>query len=97
MSETLNHILHALLANDVTALSHPGMMWGISIVLFIAILLENGFLPLSFLPGDTLLILAGALISRGVLPFFPTFPLLCLGTHARVKKYTSRLGLSLHA
>ncbi len=29
MSETLNHILYALLANDVTALSHPGMMWGI--------------------------------------------------------------------
>ncbi|WJY14327.1 DedA family protein [Pectobacteriaceae bacterium CE90] len=80
MSETLNHILHALLANDVTALSHPGMMWGISIILFIAILLENGFLPLSFLPGDTLLILSGALISRGVLPFFPTFPLLVIAS-----------------
>lgn len=78
MSETFNHILHALLANDVTALSHPGMVWGVGIILFIAILLENGFLPLSFLPGDSLLILSGALISKGVLPFFPTFSLLVI-------------------
>jgi hypothetical protein len=29
--------------------------------------LENGLLPASFLPGDSLLLLAGALIAKGVM------------------------------
>lgn len=37
---------------------------------FTIIVLENGILPAAFLPGDTLLILSGALIAK---VFFPLF------------------------
>ncbi len=42
---------------------------------FVVIVLENGVLP-RFLTGDTLLILSGALIAKGVLHFIPTILLL---------------------
>jgi hypothetical protein len=32
----------------------------------------DGLLPASFLPGDSLLLLAGALIAKGVMDFVPT-------------------------
>ncbi len=35
--------------------------------MFATLFLENGLLPASFLPGDSLLILAGALIAQGVM------------------------------
>ena len=37
--------------------------------MFATLFLENGLLPASFLPGDSLLILAGALIAQGVMDF----------------------------
>lgn len=42
-------------------------------MLFIILFLENGFIPLSFLPGDSLLILVGVLISKGMMNFFISF------------------------
>ena len=45
-------------------------------------MLENGVLPAAFLPGDTLLILCGALIAKGVLHFFPT--IIILGAAASI-------------
>ena len=38
--------------------------------------LENGLLPASFLPGDSLLLLSGALIAKGVMGFAPTLLIL---------------------
>ncbi len=38
--------------------------------------LENGLLPASFLPGDSLLLLAGALIAQDVMHFLPTIGIL---------------------
>ena len=37
---------------------------------------ENGLLPASFLPGDSLLLLAGAMIAKGVMDFVPTMVIL---------------------
>ena len=37
---------------------------------------ENGLLPASFLPGDSLLLLAGAMIAKGVMDFIPTIVIL---------------------
>lgn len=44
--------------------------------MFATLFLENGLLPASFLPGDSLLILAGALIAQGVMDFLPTIAIL---------------------
>lgn len=65
-------ILHALLSSDITVLSQPGMLWGIVTILFSVIFLESAFLPAAFLPGDSLLLLAGVLVKQNILPFYPT-------------------------
>ena len=44
--------------------------------MFATLFLENGLLPASFLPGDSLLLLAGALIAKGVMDFVPTLAIL---------------------
>jgi membrane protein DedA with SNARE-associated domain len=46
------------------------------LVMFATLFLENGLLPASFLPGDSLLLLAGALIAKGVMDFVPTVAIL---------------------
>lgn len=78
--EVIKEILHALWAQDFTVLSDPKMIWAIYGILFTTLLLENGLLPAAFLPGDSLLLLAGALIAKGVLPFFPTISVLIIAS-----------------
>ncbi|HCH51474.1 MAG TPA: DedA family protein [Proteus sp.] len=80
--DTLKEIIHALLQHDYMVLADPNIMWVIYVVLFIIIMLENGILPAAFLPGDTLLVLCGALIAKDVLHFIPTIAI--LGTAASV-------------
>ncbi|EMM5118837.1 TPA: DedA family protein [Providencia stuartii] len=74
--EVLREIVLALWHHDFLKLSNPEVLWVIYTVLFVVIVLENGVLPAAFLPGDTLLILSGALIAKGVLHFIPTILLL---------------------
>lgn len=74
--EVLREIVLALWNHDFLKLSNPEVLWVIYTVLFVVIVLENGVLPAAFLPGDTLLILSGALIAKGVLHFIPTILLL---------------------
>ncbi|MEI9598593.1 DedA family protein [Moellerella wisconsensis] len=74
--EVLHEIVRALWDHDFMKLSNPDILWVIYGVLFIVIVLENGVLPAAFLPGDTLLILSGALIAKGVLHFIPTILIL---------------------
>ncbi|MCW2256319.1 membrane protein DedA with SNARE-associated domain [Providencia alcalifaciens] len=74
--EVLREIVLALWNHDFLKLSNPEVLWVIYTVLFVIIVLENGVLPAAFLPGDTLLILSGALIAKGVLDFVPTVLLL---------------------
>lgn len=72
----IKEILHALWQQDFSALAQPGVIWIIYGVLFTTLFLENGLLPASFLPGDSLLLLAGALIAKGVMSFIPTLIIL---------------------
>lgn len=74
--EVLREIVLALWHHDFLKLSNPDIIWVIYSVLFVVIVLENGVLPAAFLPGDTLLILSGALIAKGVLHFIPTIIIL---------------------
>lgn len=72
----LHEIVHALWHQDFAALADPNVVWVVYGVMFLTLFLENGLLPASFLPGDSLLLLAGAMIAKGVMDFVPTMIIL---------------------
>ncbi|MGQ7171147.1 hypothetical protein ACUOCP_33335, partial [Escherichia sp. R-CC3] len=60
----IQDIIAALWQHDFAALADPHIVSVVYFVMFATLFLENGLLPASFLPGDSLLILAGALIAQ---------------------------------
>lgn len=70
--DVLRTIIKALWHQDFTALADPSVIWVVYAVLFTTLFLENGLLPAAFLPGDSLLLLSGALIAKGVMGFVST-------------------------
>ncbi|WP_440866702.1 DedA family protein [Symbiopectobacterium purcellii] len=72
----VHDIIQALWQQDFSALADPNVIWVIYGILFATLFLENGLLPASFLPGDSLLLLTGAMIAKGVMSFVPTMFLL---------------------
>ncbi|WP_034943363.1 DedA family protein [Erwinia oleae] len=74
----LHEIVQALWHQDFAALANPDVIWIVYGIMFVTLLLENGLLPASFLPGDSLLLLAGAMIAKGVMGFVPTLLILTL-------------------
>ncbi|WES67660.1 DedA family general envelope maintenance protein YghB [Superficieibacter sp. HKU1] len=72
----IHNIVAALWQHDFAALANPHIIGVVYLVMFATLFLENGLLPASFLPGDSLLLLAGALIARDVMGFVPTIAIL---------------------
>lgn len=72
----IENIITALWQHDFAALADPHVVGIVYGVMFATLLLENGLLPASFLPGDSLLLLAGALVAKGVMDFVPTMVIL---------------------
>ncbi|SNY65519.1 DedA family general envelope maintenance protein YghB [Enterobacter sp. CC120223-11] len=72
----IQEIAAALWQHDFAALADPHIVGVVYLVMFATLFLENGLLPASFLPGDSLLLLAGALIAKGVMDFVPTLAIL---------------------
>jgi len=72
----IQDIISALWQHDFAALADPHVVGIVYFVMFATLFLENGLLPASFLPGDSLLLLAGALIGKGVMDFAPTMVIL---------------------
>ncbi|GAA0507566.1 DedA family general envelope maintenance protein YghB [Tatumella terrea] len=72
----LNEVVRALWHQDFAVLANPQMAGIVYAVMFTLLFLENGLLPAAFLPGDSLLLLAGALIARGVMHFIPALVIL---------------------
>lgn len=72
----LHEIIQALWHQDFAMLANPNVVWIVYGIMFTTLLLENGLLPASFLPGDSLLLLAGAMIAKGVMGFIPTMVIL---------------------
>jgi membrane protein DedA with SNARE-associated domain len=68
----IQDIIAALWQHDFAALANPHVVGVVWMVMFATLFLENGLLPASFLPGDSLLLLAGALVAKGVMDFVPT-------------------------
>ena len=62
----IQEIVAALWQHDFAALANPHVVGVVYLVMFATLFLENGLLPASFLPGDSLLLLAGALITQTV-------------------------------
>lgn len=78
--DVIKTIFNALWHQDFSILSDPKLMLAIYGVLVITLFLENGILPAAFLPGDSLLLLSGALVAKGVLAFLPTISLLVIAS-----------------
>ncbi|MGL9760259.1 MAG: DedA family protein [Symbiopectobacterium sp.] len=74
----VHDIIQALWQQDFSTLADPNVIWVIYCILFTTLFLENGLLPASFLPGDSLLLLTGAMIAKGVMSFVPTMFLLTI-------------------
>ncbi|MCX8957892.1 DedA family protein [Erwinia psidii] len=74
----LHEIIQALWRQDFAALANPEVIYIVYGIMFLTLLLENGLLPAAFLPGDSLLLLAGAMIARGAMSFVPTVVILTL-------------------
>ncbi|WJY10469.1 DedA family protein [Pectobacteriaceae bacterium C80] len=74
----VHEIIQALWQQDFDALANPHVIWVIYSILFTTLFLENGLLPAAFLPGDSLLLLTGAMIAKGVMHFIPTMILLTI-------------------
>lgn len=72
----IQEIVQALWQHDFAALADPHVIGVVYCVMFATLFLENGLLPASFLPGDSLLLLAGALVAKGVMDFIPTMIIL---------------------
>ena len=72
----IQNIVAALWHHDFAALADPHVVGVVYLVMFATLFLENGLLPASFLPGDSLLLLTGALIARGVMDFVPALVIL---------------------
>ncbi|MDU6925238.1 DedA family general envelope maintenance protein YghB [Franconibacter helveticus 513] len=72
----IQNIIAALWQHDFAALADPHIVGVVWFVMFATLFLENGLLPASFLPGDSLLLLAGAMVAKGVMDFVPTMIIL---------------------
>ena len=108
----IQDIIAALWHHDFAALADPHVVGIVYFVMFATLFLENGLLPASFLPGDSLLLLAGALIGKGVMDFAPTVVILTsaaslgcwlsylqgrwLGNTRVVKSWLSQLPVKYH-
>lgn len=66
----IQEIVAALWQHDFAALANPHVVGVVYLVMFATLFLENGLLPASFLPGDSLLLLAGRFLAfvRTLLP-----------------------------
>ena len=62
-------LFNALSQQDFQVLARKELMWALYTILFLVIFLENGLLPASFLPGDSLVLLTGTLIAQGALHY----------------------------
>lgn len=75
----IKELLAALWNQDFQTLSDPEIVLLLYAVLFVILVLENGFLPATFLPGDSLLLLTGTLAAHDIIDFWKILGVLTLG------------------
>ncbi|MCU8093919.1 DedA family protein [Shewanella sp. SM20] len=77
--EQLYELAQAMIHNDLAVLANPKIALMVSTLICGFLVLENGFIPTAFLPGDSLLFLTGVLIYQDIL-HIGIMPLLVLAT-----------------
>lgn len=75
----IKELLTALWEQDFQTLSDPEVVLLLYAVLFAVLVLENGFLPATFLPGDSLLLLTGTLAAHDIVDFWKVVGILTPG------------------
>ncbi|VFP87344.1 DedA family protein [Candidatus Erwinia haradaeae] len=65
--DILKFLSQALWQHNYTALTDPSLVLSLYCIFFLILFLENALLPTSFLPGDSLLVLVGILVAKGVI------------------------------
>ncbi|VFP86732.1 Inner membrane protein YqjA [Candidatus Erwinia haradaeae] len=65
--DILKFLSRALWQHNYTALTDPSLVLSLYVIFFCILFLENALLPTSFLPGDSLLVLVGILVAKGVI------------------------------
>lgn len=80
MIEQIRTILTALWQQDFVLLSDPHLRMLIYIILIATLILENGLLPATFLPGDSFLILTGIIIAKSEMGYWLTITLLTIAS-----------------
>lgn len=76
----LKTIFFALWDLNFEVLNNPHLMGLIYTILIITLILENGFLPAAFLPGDSFLFLTGVVITQSEMNYALTLLLLTLAS-----------------
>lgn len=74
----LKDLLNIVTQNNFLVLPNKKLILFIYLFIFIILFLENAVLPAFFLPGDSLLIIVGILIEKGILNLFVTLGLLTI-------------------
>ncbi|MDT9587096.1 MAG: DedA family protein [Candidatus Arsenophonus melophagi] len=77
--ELVQELFCLLWHQDYNVLMNTSIVWAIYIILFTILFLENGILPAAFLPGDSLLILAGVLVAKEAINYPLTIMILTTG------------------
>lgn len=112
MMSKFQDLFIALWNQDFQTLTDPQIVGMLYILLAVILILENGFLPTTFLPGDSLLLLTGALIAKGSLDYVLTLLILTvsasagswmgylqgvwLGENRRIQKWMARIPKKYH-
>lgn len=77
--DLLKEFIHALIwQNNIVLLPNLRLLLTIYSVIFLVFFLENAIIPAVFLPGDSLLIILGILIAKGILNFIITLSILTI-------------------
>lgn len=74
--DILKELLNIIWQNNLTLFPNLRLVLAIYSLVFIILFLENAILPAFFLPGDSLLIILGVLIAKGILNFTATLGIL---------------------
>lgn len=73
---SIKELLNIIAQTDLILIGNPKLIFGVYVLVFIVLFLENAILPAFFLPGDSLLIVLGVLVAQGILNFFITLLIL---------------------
>lgn len=74
----LKELIHVVWQNNLVLFPNVRLVLAIYSLAFLILFLENAIIPAVFLPGDSLLVILGVLIAKGILNFTVTLGILTI-------------------